>query len=153
MLELNKFYYNIKNEQFTKWGIKNIENIKLKINDYPNKLYLGIFENNWLYTLINCPNGDFINYNKHNIVVQRQKIPKKVRNEVWQSHNGDLIYGTCYCCSENISFNNFECGHIIPHSKGGSSNKENLKPICSSCNKDMGTRHLEEYKNSITNSN
>ena len=35
---------------------------------------------------------------------------------------------------------NFEAGHIIPESKGGSTHIENLLPICSPCNKSMGNR-------------
>ena len=44
---------------------------------------------------------------------------------------------------------NFECGHIIPESKGGETNEDNLIPICGLCNKSMGTRNMYEYTKEI----
>ena len=41
---------------------------------------------------------------------------------------------------------NFEAGHIISHAKGGEDNIDNLLPICSLCNKSMGTENLIDYK-------
>ena len=43
-------------------------------------------------------------------------------------------------------YENFECGHIIPVSKGGTNIVSNLKPICSACNKSMNNSNLEEFK-------
>jgi 5-methylcytosine-specific restriction endonuclease McrA len=39
-----------------------------------------------------------------------------------------------------------ECGHIIAHALGGNALLDNLMPVCKSCNRDMGTMNLEEYK-------
>ena len=57
--------------------------------------------------------------------------------------------GMCYMdCKESISRSNFECGHITPSSVGGKCDIYNLRPICSNCNKSMGTKNmLDFYKN------
>ena len=40
----------------------------------------------------------------------------------------------------------WECGHIKPESKGGTLSLNNLKPICSTCNKCMGNMPFNEFK-------
>ena len=57
------------------------------------------------------------------------------------------VVGLCYCCNEEIDSKNFETGHIISVKNGGETVLENLKPICSCCNKSMGIQNLEEFKN------
>jgi hypothetical protein len=40
----------------------------------------------------------------------------------------------------------FEVGHNVPRSKGGTDNLDNLRPICSSCNKSMGNQYtIDEF--------
>jgi hypothetical protein len=39
----------------------------------------------------------------------------------------------------------FHSAHIIPKSKGGDSNIENLRPICSLCNLSMGNKNLIDF--------
>lgn len=40
----------------------------------------------------------------------------------------------------------FEVGHNVPESKGGSSDLDNLKPLCPSCNKSMGNTYtIDEF--------
>ena len=39
----------------------------------------------------------------------------------------------------------WEAGHNIAESKGGKTNVKNLRPICSQCNKSMGTRSITEF--------
>ena len=45
---------------------------------------------------------------------KKQKIPKNIRNIVWDTHMGaDFKRGLCCCCKvEPITFVNFHCGHI-----------------------------------------
>jgi hypothetical protein len=45
-----------------------------------------------------------------------------------------------------ISQHIFECGHVISEKNGGNVTLDNLRPICSSCNKSMGVMNLEEFK-------
>ena len=74
-------------------------------------------------------------------------LPQQLRKEVWMRHNGDRMTGTCFVCNTKTEFVNFEAGHIISKAKGGSDTVENLRPICGSCNKSMGTRDLLDFKN------
>lgn len=75
-----------------------------------------------------------------------QSLPKTVRNTVWKIYNNNLIEGLCYCCNiEVITIGNFECGHIISRYDGGSDNIYNLRPICSLCNKSMGTMNMDKF--------
>jgi hypothetical protein len=53
-------------------------------------------------------------------------------------------------CKNKITPFSFEAGHDIPESKGGSTTLDNLRPICSSCNKSMGNRYsIQEYSASF----
>ena len=40
-----------------------------------------------------------------------------------------------------------EGAYIVSVDNGGTDNIDNLKPICATCNKSMGTENLEEFKN------
>ena len=78
---------------------------------------------------------------------KRVSIPKVLKNLVWDTNIGKSRgIGKCYCCNRDIDSKNFEAGHIISVKNGGKTNLENLKPICSCCNKSMGTTNLEEFK-------
>ena len=74
---------------------------------------------------------------------QKAKIPVALREQVWISKMGKVFEAKCYTtwCQNKISVFEFECGHNIPESKGGSTNLENLVPICPRCNKSMGSSH------------
>jgi 5-methylcytosine-specific restriction endonuclease McrA len=80
-------------------------------------------------------------------VMSKQQLPAAVRNAVWNQYVGiDLANDVCCCCgSERISRSNFECGHVISRSKGGSDKIENLRPICGLCNKSMGTHSMSDF--------
>lgn len=78
----------------------------------------------------------------------RKSIPKSVKDKVWDTYIGkEKGIGKCYCCQEEIDSKKFDCGHIEAVANGGSNTVENLKPICATCNKSMGTQNLEEFKN------
>lgn len=79
---------------------------------------------------------------------KKKKIPKGIRNIVWDTHMGaDYKRGLCCCCKiEQITFVNFHCGHIISECNGGEVHVNNLIPICQSCNCSMGSMNLEDYK-------
>jgi len=52
----------------------------------------------------------------------------------------------CPCCKEDhIDILNFEAGHIIPRSHGGSTEDNNMIPICKKCNRKMGQIHFHVY--------
>ena len=77
----------------------------------------------------------------------RTSIPKSLRILVWNKNIGkEKGIGGCYVCNEEIDSKNFECGHIISVKDAGETHIDNLRPICSSCNKSMGTQNLHDFK-------
>ena len=86
---------------------------------------------------------------KKTTVRKRKKtIPKSVKIAVWNKNIGEAIgKHKCLCCNiTDITQMNFHCGHIIAEAKGGKVHVDNLLPICSKCNKSMGTQNLNEFK-------
>jgi hypothetical protein len=86
--------------------------------------------------------------NKKMVIKRKKWIAKGLKMSVWNENFG-ITCGEheCYIgCGRKISQGNFECGHIIAESKGGTIHIDNLKPVCSQCNKSMGTINLEEFK-------
>lgn len=79
--------------------------------------------------------------------VPRKSIPKIIRNQVWDTYIGkDKGVGKCYCCSIEIDSKHFECGHIKSFATGGTDIVDNLRPICSLCNKSIGSQNMDEFK-------
>ena len=77
----------------------------------------------------------------------RKSVPKALKDRLW-----DIVFGPeagqggCYVCGAIINSKRFEAGHVIAVHNNGSTTLENLKCICSTCNKSMGTQNLEEFK-------
>ena len=73
----------------------------------------------------------------------KTKIPKALREQVWLKYMGKTFEGKCKVtwCNNKISVFDWEAGHNIPESKGGPTTLENLRPICSRCNKSMGDQY------------
>ncbi len=87
-------------------------------------------------------------YDNDNDYVMKQKIPASLRHNVWIRWVGKNFDAKCTVkwCKNTITPFTFEAGHNIPESKGGATTLENLRPICSTCNKSMGNRYtIEEY--------
>jgi len=80
-------------------------------------------------------------------ILPTKKLPAKVRNDVWNMYIGDNIaQHKCLCCKKTTIKNvEFECGHVVAKSKGGGDEIQNLRPICSSCNKSMGTTDMIDF--------
>ena len=79
---------------------------------------------------------------------RKKAIPKSVKIAVWNKNIGETIgKHKCMCCNvADITQMNFHCGHIIAEAKGGKVHVDNLLPICSKCNRSMGTQNLNEFK-------
>ncbi len=78
--------------------------------------------------------------------VRRKTIPKAIKNQLWKSHFGDRMKGKCYCCKGEIdALCGWEAGHIQAAAKGGSDNIDNLRPVCSTCNKSMSSMNMDDY--------
>ena len=78
-----------------------------------------------------------------NIFTSKETIPKRIRELVWTTNNGEIFTNKCYVswCTNNINVFNFQVGHDIPESKGGTIDIDNLKPICSNCNLSMSNKY------------
>jgi 5-methylcytosine-specific restriction endonuclease McrA len=93
--------------------------------------------------------------NIHNII-HKETIPKRIRELVWTTNNGETFTHKCFVtwCNNNINVFNFQVGHDIPESKGGTIDIDNLKPICGNCNLSMGNRYtITEWCVLIKNNN
>lgn len=151
-IELNKFYAQTTLAQFKIWKI-DTKHVEL-VQQCTNQMFLGVYrEYEWVDRIFEIrelrefdPSTSFSALNHGNIAV-RQQITKKLRIAVWNNGRSEQ---PCYCCGDTITCHNFHCGHIIPVSKGGKNVPDNLKPICSTCNLDMGTMNLEEYKKLVS---
>lgn len=80
------------------------------------------------------------------VKTKKKTIPKVLKNAVWDKYIGqDKGIGNCYCCQSNIDSKHFECGHIISEQDGGDITLDNLRPVCSLCNKSMGTQNMSDF--------
>lgn len=81
----------------------------------------------------------------------RKRVPATLRNAVWNKYVGNDIGKTlCHVkCGEYITRGNFECGHVVSVKEGGPMKLYNLRPICSTCNKSMGTDNMAEFMNTL----
>lgn len=78
--------------------------------------------------------------------LKKEKIPMAVRNAVWSMYIGESYNAKCFCCNfEPITKVNYECGHIVSEKNGGKIHLTNLRPICSACNKSIGTKNMEIF--------
>jgi 5-methylcytosine-specific restriction endonuclease McrA len=79
----------------------------------------------------------------------KKKIPLALREQVWLLYLGDKHFKQkCLVqwCENFITPFTFEVGHNIPESKGGLTDIDNLRPICSKCNKSMGDDYtIDEF--------
>lgn len=80
---------------------------------------------------------------------KKKAIPKALKASVWVTYVGKEVGMTkCPCCgTDEITQLNFECGHIIAESNGGSTTIDNLRPVCGKCNKSMGVMNMDEFTN------
>jgi hypothetical protein len=78
----------------------------------------------------------------------KDKIPKALREQVWLTHVGKKYESKCHIswCKNRITVFDFQSGHNIPESKGGSTDLLNLRPICSRCNSSMNDAYtIDEW--------
>jgi hypothetical protein len=85
---------------------------------------------------------------------KKQKIPAAIREAVWVKHCGRAFEHKCLTswCPNTITVFDFQCGHNIPESKGGTLALTNLYPLCARCNVSMGDRYTIDEWNAIDKS-
>ncbi len=86
------------------------------------------------------------------ILPKENNITKRHKEFVWKRDIGNLKIGKCYVCSQPITDDNFETGHVVSRFNGGSNHVSNLRAVCLPCNRAMGTSNLEEFKKDFINS-
>lgn len=81
----------------------------------------------------------------------RKTIPKALREQVWRHHIGESYKAKCCVtwCTNQITPFDYEVGHNIPHSQGGSMELANLRPICGRCNRSMGSAYTIDQWNQL----
>ena len=82
---------------------------------------------------------------KQPVSKKRKQIPKKLRNEVWETyHKTDT--GPCYSCGVQLKRTEvWHCSHVKSHAKGGETSIENLRTCCVTCNLKMGNKNMYSY--------
>jgi len=87
--------------------------------------------------------------------MKKSSVPKALREQVWLNYVGKKFERKCLVtwCENDISVFNFEVGHNIPESKGGTLDIENLRPICSKCNRSMGDSYTIDEFSAISKRN
>jgi len=85
--------------------------------------------------------------NTHQIRSRKEPIPKRLKTDVWDFYIGEEKgIALCMCCSrEKIKASHFECGHVISEFNGGTICIDNLRPICSQCNRSMSKKNMDEF--------
>lgn len=68
-----------------------------------------------------------------------RNIPQAVKFKVFRRDNQ-----VCQQCGKNVAFDEINFDHIIPWSKGGSSDESNIRILCESCNKKRGANFEDE---------
>lgn len=78
---------------------------------------------------------------------RRNTEVKRLPDKEWYPLVGKVVRrdgGKCYYCGET---GNLGADHVLPLSRGGTNDIENLVACCERCNKSKGGRTVEEWKN------
>ena len=84
----------------------------------------------------------------------RIKFTKAQRNNIWKKEFKNKNCGKCpiFGCKNELRNNipyGFHVGHIKSLKHKGTNDESNLRPICASCNHDMGATDWDEYNEKI----
>lgn len=82
-----------------------------------------------------------------NPIYKRKQFTTEERRHIWNAEYGtdDFTEKPCIGCSRDIYFDDFDCAHIEPISKGGSNNLDNIRPLCRSCNRKCSDKNLNDF--------
>ena len=80
------------------------------------------------------------------VKVPRVPIPRRIRLMAFGNSSNRCMDWMCFCCGVAIKIEGeWECGHVISHSHGGKNVSGNMRPLCRSCNRSMGSINMYEY--------
>ena len=79
----------------------------------------------------------------------KKRITKGLRKKVWFREFNKQEHGICPIkhCQNVITKDNFQAGHIVSEFNGGPTELDNLRPICKTCNTEMGRNNWNKYDN------
>jgi 5-methylcytosine-specific restriction endonuclease McrA len=77
---------------------------------------------------------------------KNRSITPQIRNQLWETYNGRSMDGICFVCGCEIKYESFEAAHVIPASKNGLDEINNLRCTCQTCNRFMGDTNLNDFK-------
>ena len=80
-----------------------------------------------------------------------RRVHESIKVKSWKKYCGNVFEHKCLIehCQDIITARKFEAGHITPYSRGGESSSDNIIPLCSKCNKEMGDMTLDEYNDTF----
>lgn len=84
------------------------------------------------------------------IRTERAKARELRKSRWWQRKTAS---GLCHYCGTKVVFREITMDHLVPLTRGGKSNKDNLVPSCKDCNnkkKNMLPLEWEDYLETIT---
>ena len=82
----------------------------------------------------------------HSKKARKEKIPQRLRAEVWVKCMGENFSGMCWACNRaEVNVFNFHCAHILAEKHGGKATIANLVVSCALCNGSCGDMHLREF--------
>ena len=151
--ELNNYYKQTYTQSMMPHFSNNITKqiIKSKNKQEHNPLFLSVYKNfEWVDRIVYKINNNIDYPNMTHVSSEnRVKIKKNLRKAVWSKHFETSMIGNCVVCVDEITYDNFQCGHIKSVFYGGETTLSNLEPICGSCNNDMGIMDLYKYKEQL----
>jgi hypothetical protein len=136
------------NSTLKKYFIENQDNFHKSTIDKMNKN--GIYFTFKNYNFLECFKNDIFELSVTPQKIKKEpriKLPKKTRDRVWDKYVGRTEReGKCFVCKDKITIGNWECSHVIAVANEGKNNLDNLRPLCKTCNRDMGIMNMNEYK-------
>ncbi len=139
MLRLDEEYATLDPDSFPSKGKNNNASVvhNLRKRDYP--LHFGMVPNEWHIHLIHGIPKDLGN----NV----DRLSRAQQLQCWENTYGSCTRAKCYVCGiHEITLFNCHGGHIIARARGGKTVIKNIIPICQTCNQEMATENLEDFK-------
>ena len=74
----------------------------------------------------------------------KARIPKNIRRMVIERDGPRCVY-----CGVDLLTEEIQLDHVIPESKGGATNYDNLQVTCAKCNREKGILGEQEFMNKL----